>query len=153
VRQFYSWISPEVAATATRLKRGDILFAGSGETKEEIGKCVAFIDDFEAYAGGDIVILRPTGADPLFLGYYLNAPSINQQKASRGQGDAVVHISGAALADIKGTFPEPVEQSAIAAVLRDLDSEVAANEAQHVKLSAIRQGMAYELLAGRTRLV
>ena len=28
------------------MKTGDILFAGSGETKEEIGKSVAFIDDF-----------------------------------------------------------------------------------------------------------
>ena len=38
IRAFYSHISPELAKTATRLKTGDILFAGSGETKEEIGK-------------------------------------------------------------------------------------------------------------------
>ena len=48
----------------------------SRETKEEIGKCVAFVDDAEAFAGGDIVILRSDEADPLFLGYYLNTGPI-----------------------------------------------------------------------------
>src|SRR5690606_3311011 len=38
IKQFYSFISEEVSNTAKRLKKGDILFAGSGETKEEIGK-------------------------------------------------------------------------------------------------------------------
>ena len=65
IKSFNSWISPQVAATATKLKQGDLLFAGSGETKEEIGKCVAFIDDCEAYAGGDTVILRATGINPM----------------------------------------------------------------------------------------
>jgi len=82
IRSFYSWVSPKVAATATPIRYGDILFTGSGETKEDIGKCVAFVDKVEAYAGGDIVILRTANADPLFLGYYLNTATINRQKAS-----------------------------------------------------------------------
>ncbi|MBD2080611.1 restriction endonuclease subunit S [Leptolyngbya sp. FACHB-17] len=40
IKSFNSWISSEIAKTATLIKQGDILFAGSGETKEEIGKCV-----------------------------------------------------------------------------------------------------------------
>ena len=84
IRSFFSWISPAVASLATRLQRGDILFAGSGETKEEIGKCAAFVDDVEAYAGGDIVILRPRDADSTFLGYLLNSTPAIRQKASRG---------------------------------------------------------------------
>ncbi len=43
IKTYNSWISVLVATTATPLKQGDLLFAGSGETKEEIGKCVAFI--------------------------------------------------------------------------------------------------------------
>jgi type I restriction enzyme S subunit len=100
IKMFYSWISRDVANTATRLCSGDILFAGSGETKEEIGKCVAFTGNDEAYAGGDIVILRPQASDSRFLGYYLNSTTINRQKASRGQGDAVVHIGAAALGPV-----------------------------------------------------
>lgn len=153
VRAFYSWISPDVAATAARLKRGDLLFAGSGETKEEIGKCAAFVEDMEAYAGGDIVILRPHNSNPIFLGYYLNTSALNAQKASRGQGDAVVHISAKALAEIEITIPQFDEQIAIAAVLSDMDAEIAALEARLEKTRALKQGMTQELLTGRIRLV
>ena len=153
IKVFYSWISPEVAATAKRLKQGDLLFAGSGETKEEIGKCVAFVDDIDAYAGGDIVILRPENSNPIFLGYYLNTAPINKQKASKGQGDAVVHISSTALSNIEITIPETNEQTAIATILSDMDAELAALEAKLAKARNLKQGMMQELLTGRIRLV
>lgn len=153
IKVFHSWISPEVAATAKRLKQGDLLFAGSGETKEEIGKCVAFIDDTDAYAGGDIVILRPENSNSTFLGYYLNTSPINQQKASRGQGDAVVHISSAALSSIEITIPKVEEQTAIATILSDMDTDLAAMEAMLAKARDLKQGMMQELLTGRVRLV
>ena len=153
IRVFHSWISAEVAASATLLKKGDLLFAGSGETKAEIGKCVAFVDDFPAYAGGDIVILRPRGMDSIFLGYALNSPAVSQQKASRGQGDAVVHISATALADIALPIPPLAEQTAIATTLSDMDAEITALEARLAKARALKQGMAQALLTGRIRLV
>lgn len=153
VKEFHSFISADVALTARLLKKGDILFAGSGETREEIGKCVAFIDDLEAYAGGDIVILRPQGTNPLFLGYALNTPGINRQKASKGQGDAVVHIGSSALADIVLALPPLPEQTAIAEVLSDMDAEIAALERRREKTLALKQGMMQELLTGRTRLM
>lgn len=153
IKAFNSWISAKVAATATILKPGDLLFAGSGETKEEIGKCVAFIDDCEAYAGGDIVILRLAGADPMFMGYYCNTPKISAQKASKGQGDAVVHISASALSTITVCLPPLPEQTAIAAILSDMDTEIAALEHKRDKTRLLKQGMMQELLTGRIRLV
>ena len=153
VRDFHSWISPGVAATAVRLEQGDILFAGSGETKEEIGKCAAFVSDIEAYAGGDIVILRPDDSDSVFLGYYLNTGTIARQKASRGQGDAVVHISTSALSDVRCKLPPHAEQTAIASVLTEMDAELAALEQRREKTRALKQAMMQELLTGKTRLV
>lgn len=153
IKDYYSWISREISQTATRLKYGDILFAGSGETKEEIGKCVAFVHNVEAYAGGDIVILRTGGVDPLYLGYYLNIPEITQQKASRGQGDAVVHISASALSSILVTLPNLEEQRDIAAVLSDMDAQITALETKLAKARQVKQGMMQELLTGRVRLV
>lgn len=153
IRSFHSKISRAVALTATVLKRGDILFAGSGETKEDIGKCVAFVDDFEAYAGGDIVILRTGEEDSVFLGYYLNTAPIAKQKASRGQGDAVVHISASALSSVAGLFPESEEQQAIGRVLLDMDTEIGALQSKLGKARQIKQAMMQELLTGRIRLV
>lgn len=153
IKAFHSWISQKIAANARRLKTGDLLFAGSGETKEEIGKCVAFVDDREAYAGGDIVILRPTKSSSMFLGYYLNTAPINRQKASKGQGDAVVHISSAALSGMDVIVPPIDEQNAIATILSDMDAEIAALEAKLAKARQIKQGMMQNLLTGRIRLV
>ena len=153
IRSFYSWISADVASTATRLQQGDILFACSGETKEEIGKCAAFIGEVEAYAGGDIVILRTADTDAVFLGYLLNSAVINRQKASRGQGDAVVHISSSALSSIRCRMPTAPEQFAIAEVLSDMDAEIAALERRREKTRALKQAMMQELLIGKTRLL
>ena len=153
IETYYSWISREVATTATRLEHGDILFAGSGETKDEIGKCAAFVDIMEGYAGGDIVILRNKKADPVFLGYYLNTGSINRQKASKGQGDAIVHIGAEALADIQCALPHLSEQTAIATVLSNMDAEITALEAKLSKARQLKQGMMQELLTGRIRLL
>ncbi len=154
IRSFSSWISPVVAATSTVLRRGDLLFAGSGETKEEIGKCVAFLYNEPAYAGGDIVILRPTvEADSMFLGYLLNMPFVVRQKASRGQGDAVVHISANALGEIEVELPKVAEQTAIAQALSDMDTEITALESRLTKARALKQAMAQALLTGRIRLV
>ena len=153
VRVFNSFLSVSVAAAATPVRKGDLLFAASGETKDEIGKAVAFVHDCEAYAGGDIVILRPEASDALFLGYYFNSRAIQKQKANRGQGDAVVHISAASLSAIEVTIPALPEQTAIAAVLTDMDAELAVLEQRQAKTRALKQGMMQELLTGRIRLV
>ncbi|MBY6243429.1 restriction endonuclease subunit S [Methylosinus sp. Sm6] len=152
VRHFASYISRAVAHSATRIQRGDILFAASGETKEEIGKCVALAHDVEAYAGGDIIILRPTSGDPVFLGYLLNTPHVVRQKANKGQGDAVVHIGALALAAIEISVPDENEQAAIAGVLSDMDAEISALETRFDKTLALKQAMMQALLTGRVRL-
>jgi type I restriction enzyme S subunit len=153
IREFHSWISDEVAQSAVPIQKGDVLFAGSGETKEEIGKSVALIDEVAAYAGGDIVILRTNNADPTFLGYALNQPSVIRQKSRFGQGDAVVHISAASLAKVVVKVPRVEEQEAIATVLSDMDTEIQALEQRRNKTAELKQGMMQELLTGRTRLV
>ena len=50
-------------------------------------------------------------------------------------------------------FPPLPEQTAIAAVLSDMDAELAALEQRREKTRALKQGMMQELLTGRTRLV
>ena len=153
VRAFHSSITRETAKQSQRLEKGDLLFAGSGETSEDIGKCVAYLWDREAYAGGDIVILRPSGQSSEYLGYLMNHSSIAAQKSRMGQGDAVVHISSRNLARLQLHLPLLPEQTVIAAVLTDMDVELAALEQRLTKTRALKQGMMQELLTGKTRLV
>ncbi len=154
IKSFYSYISTAVAKTAKKIQSGDILFAGSGETKEDIGKCVAYVDSFEAYAGGDIVILSPYKCNSTFLGYLLNTPNSQKQKASRGQGDAVVHISSSQLSQIRISLPPTLaEQESIAMVLSEMDKEIEGLEKKLEKTKGIKQGLMQVLLTGKIRLV
>ena len=152
VRIYNSHISRGVAHTSKRLAKDDILFAGSGETKEEIGKAVAYVGDDEAYAGSDIVILSPHSESSEFLGYLLNSPVIARQKASKGQGDAVVHISAPALGSLVIPLPPVPEQRAIAAALSDVDALLDGLERLIAKKRDLKQAAMQQFLTGQARL-
>ena len=148
-----SRIPPSVAATALPIETGDLLFAGSGETAEEIGRCAAYLGNEKAYAGGDIIVLTPSGQNSIYLGHLMNHPIVSEQKARRGQGDAVVHISANNLAQVQIELPPITEQNAIASALSDMDAEITALEQHRNKTRAIKQGMMQQLLTGHVRLV
>lgn len=153
VRTYTSHISREVANKALRVHYGDILFACSGETKEDIAKCAAIIDNSEVYAGGDIIVLSPTTeVHPIFLGFILNTPNVIQQRAQKAQGDAIVHISTDSIKTIEITMPEYAEQAKIAEALSDIDTLIVNLEKLIAKKKAIKQGAMQELLTGKRRL-
>ena len=147
-----SRIPQDVADTALPINKGELLFAGSGETADEIGICVAYVGDEPAYAGGDIIVLRASGQDAVYLAHLLNAPVAARQKARMAQGDAVVHIRGDHLAEIELHLPPLPEQRAIATILTDMDAEFAALERRLDKTRAIKQGVMQQLLTGTIRL-
>ena len=148
-----SRIPQHVADAALPIKHGDLLFAASGETAEEIGICVAYIGEEPVYVGGDIIVLRASGQDAVYLAHVLNSPVAALQKSRMAQGDAVVHIRGDHLAEVEFPLPPLPEQRAIAAVLSDMDTAIAALARRLDKTRAIKQGMMQQLLTGRTRLI
>lgn len=153
IRRFYSHVSPEIAQTAKLIKRGDILFTASGETKEDIGKSVAYDGNEEAYAGGDLIIFTPKiDCVPIFMGYLLNTQYVRSQKALRGQGDAVVHITTSSIGDIKIALPKVEEQQRIADALIDIDRLIEPINAEIEKKRQIKEGAMQALLTGKKRL-
>lgn len=155
IQIFYSYIDTVVAQHAKLLSYGDILFACSGETKEDIGKSVAYVNDIIAYAGGDIIVLSPDQScyDSRFMGYATNAAYVVSQKSAKGQGDAVVHISKDSLAEIMLYVPQNKdEQQAIAEALSDIDGLIVALDKKIAKKRLIKQGAMQQLLTGKKRL-
>lgn len=64
------------------------------------------------------------------------------------------NVQKTALTAFRVRFPlSGDEQTAIAAVLSDMDTELTALEARRDKSRALKQGMMQELLTGRTRLL
>lgn len=152
VKTYVSHVSEAVAAKALRLKRGDVVFAGSGETVEEIGKSVSVVDD-GVCAGGDTIVFSPwEETDPLFWGFLLNIPYVQRQKSLSGHGATIIHIRPSAIKKIQVEIPDVAEQRAIAKVLGDMDEEIAKLEAKREKLIGIKKGMMSDLLTGKVRL-
>ena len=122
----------KVAKVAEPLRKGDLLFTGSGETPEDIGRCAAFMVDTEAYAGGDINIYRQDDNDSRFLSYCLNTPGADQEKARMSKGQIIVHIYKGELRELKFPCPPLEEQRQIAAYLDHttalIDQLIAKNE-------------------------
>ena len=153
INRFASYIDEETARESKEISSGTILFAGSGETLEDIGKCVAFIDEGVAYAGGDIIIFKPTiEVDSLVLSYILNSPSAIKQKRKYGHGHSVVHIYQKDLAKIELELPYLSEQKAIAEVLTVADNEIATHRKKLDALRLQKRGLMQQLLTGKIRV-
>ena len=152
IREFASFIDSKSALEAERLVTGDLLFTCSGETAEEIGKCVAYLGSCEAYAGGDIILLNPTGHNSLFMSYVLNGANVVEQKRKFGQGNSVVHISAANLAKLSFKAPARSEQDAIATTIDSVSDLIRRGEDDLAKMKLQKSALMQQLLTGKRRV-
>ncbi len=110
-----SRISSDRIGSYTELRYGDLLFAGSGETIEEIGKSAVNLLREPAFCGGDVIILRPdVDVDAAFLGYAADCVPLRHQKSRMGRGVTVMHIYRSQLKNLTIAIPPLGEQRAIA---------------------------------------
>lgn len=89
------------------------------------------------------------GNDPKFIYYLYVALKLN--RFSGGSGVPTLNRNDVHAGAV--VLPPLPEQRAIAAVLSDMDAEIAALERRRAKTQALKQGMMQELLTGRVRLV
>lgn len=134
---------------------GDVLFAGTGELVEEIGKCIVYLGNEECLAGGDIVLLKHNQI-PIYLGYALNSRYIQIQKSVGKAKLKVVHISARNIGNIRLLLPPLPEQREIAAYLDQkcaaIDSIISAKEKQLQTLDAYKKSLIYEYVTGKKRV-
>lgn len=149
---FISFIDEYEALKSKEIQNGDLLFAGSGETLEDIGKCVGYLGDVPAFAGGDIIILRQKNQDVKFLGLLLNHDIVNRQTYKLGQGHSVVHIYSSSLKNVKIPLPSIEEQQKIASILSGVDKEIELLKNQLDKLQDQKRGLMQRLLTGQVRV-
>ncbi len=88
-------------------EHGDILFAITGESVEDIAKSCAYVGNERCLAGGDIVVLKHE-QDPKYLSYALSTTASQIQKSKGKVKSKVVHSSVPAIKEIKVPVP-PIE--------------------------------------------
>ena len=118
-----SFIAVERAVGYTQIKYGDILFAGSGETIDDIGKSAVNLIESEVRCGGDVILFRPKlQVDAKYSGYLLDSSQSREQKSRMGRGFTIMHIYGNDLKYLWLSIPPLREQSTI---VRYLDKTTA----------------------------
>lgn len=135
-------------SSAHLIKKDSVLIAITGATCAN----VAFLP-FESTANQSVVSIETnTENHPYFL--------YNLLKMYRGKilelrsGSAQGGVSLTSLKELNVYLPASLkEQSAIASILTDMDTEIASLEAKKEKFELIKKGMMQELLTGRVRLV
>lgn len=118
IKYSHRFVSEQASEMYTSIRFGDVLFAGSGETIEEIGKSAVNLLQGDACCGGDVIVMRPNRAfDPVYLGYVAESPHASWQKACTGRGVTVMHTYATDLRKVAVPFPPVAEQQVIARYL------------------------------------
>ena len=99
--------------TPKYIEKGDILFSGTGELVEEIGKNIVYLGNEPCIAGGDIIIAKHK-CNASFLNYAFKSSYSQMQKSSGKSKLKVVHISASDIGNILLAIPPACEQEAIA---------------------------------------
>lgn len=120
-----AFVSRESSKNYTPIFFGDVLFAASGETIDDIGKSAVNLLETNACCGGDIILFRPhSEIVARYMGYVMDCPSSTAQKATMGRGITVMHIYGNQLKRLLLPYPPLTEQTAIVRFLDHVGSRV-----------------------------
>ena len=115
-----------------------MLFAITGESVEDIGKCVAYLGNERCLAGGDIVVMHHK-QNPKYIAYALTSPSAIRQKGLGKVKLKVVHTNIPSLQNIQIPVPPLSEQERIVFYL----------DAQFAKIDALKANAEQQLQAAK----
>lgn len=151
--QAKSFIDRTTADESIQVGIDTLLFTGTGETAEEIGKCVCYTGSDDIYVGGDIIIFNSVDVSPVFIAYQQYLPFAIKQKAGFGQGHSVVHIYKSDLEKLYCAYPKSkAEQEKIAEILQEQDRLIELKEKLIEEKKKRKQYLVQQLLTKKLRL-
>ena len=131
-------------------KRGDILFGKAAS----VGKIALVDTDIDFNVWSPLAVIRcSSSSSPQFVHFALQSSLATRQIVLLTNSSSQGNIGMTDIAQIEILMPSLKEQKAIAAVLSDIDDESEALDKRLAKTRDLKQGIAQELLTGRTRLV
>lgn len=147
----------EHARPLDRLRGGDLVFVDASEDLDGVGKSVEITgpSDTEIVAGLHTIAARfdKSVLVDSFKALLQFCPEFRRHLRRLAAGTKVYATNRGHISSAEVLLPAVDEQTAIAAVLSDMDAEIAALERRRDKTRAIKRGMMQQLLTGRVRLV
>lgn len=101
-------------------EHGDILFAITGESVEDIAKSIAYVGHDKCLAGGDIVVMKHE-QNPRYLAHVLNTSMAREQKSKGKVKSKVVHSNVPSIEQIEIPLPSLDVQKRYAEVLDNFE--------------------------------
>ena len=150
-------VSKITAIKSVKLNKGDLLFTGSGETKEDIGKCVLFNSDLETFAGGDVIIFKQRHVDGLFLSYSQNSNLAKYQRYLSSKGEIIIHTYGSLLRNVYMPFPPSIEeQKQIATYIKNeclkIDNAIFKANSEIEKAKEYQESLITQIVTGQLKV-
>lgn len=108
----FSHTNVEFISSPKYFSHGDLLFAITGESVEDIGKTIAYLGHERCLLGGDIVCMKHN-QNPKYLSYALSSSEAIRQKGIGKTKLKVVHTNIPALSEIRIPIPSLSEQQRI----------------------------------------
>ena len=108
----FSHTNVEFISSPKYFSHGDLLFAITGESVEDIGKTIAYLGHERCLLGGDIVCMKHN-QNPKYLSYALSSSEAIRQKGIGKTKLKVVHTNIPALSEIRIPIPSLFEQQRI----------------------------------------
>lgn len=144
-------------ATGALLDDGDVVFVDASEDDEGTSKHMVVVNPKQVpfISGLHTIVAKPKTDElvDLFKRYCFQTVEVKEQFRFYAVGTKVSGVSKTNIRKISILVPQPEEQTAIATILSDMDTEITALEARLTKARHLKQGMAQALLTGRIRLV
>ena len=139
------------------LKDGDIVFVDASEDEEGASKHIVIRNskNISFISGLHTIVLKSKDQtlNNKYKQFCFKSQDIKNQFYYFATGTKVFGISKSNIKKIQIPLPALCEQTAIAEVLSDMDSEIEALEKKLNKYKKVKQGMMQELLTGKKRLI
>ena len=137
------------------MRREDILLCAANGSRNLVGKAGRKIDDKLNTFGAFMCVFRCEDIKSApYVSFLLQSSSYLKQLDEILAGSAINNLNAKQFGNMSFSIPPTIaEQSAIAAVLSRMDTEIAALEQKRDKYIAIKSGMMQNLLTGKIRLV
>lgn len=123
-------------------EHGDILFAITGESVQDIAKSTAYLGNEKCLAGGDIVVLQHK-QNPRYMAHVLMTTQVRRQKSKGKIKSKVVHSNVPSIKEIEIPLPPLAEQERLANLL-DHYEELCTNLALSLPLEIEARKKQYE---------
>ena len=133
------------------LREGDVIIGRRGD----MGRCAVVRSRQQGWlcGTGSLIVRVVRDAVPEFIQRILSSRQVITAIENSSVGTTMTNLNQGVLRQLSLRLPDPSEQTAIAAVLSDMDAELTALEGRRDKTRALKQAMMQELLTGKTRLV